>query len=219
MAALLSPTSPGVAQPPMADLAPPVSRDLWRGKPFLAVAGPPRPVRLAGRLRGGCGPVRGAAGGLACAGAGGCDEHGADGGELQVDAGRSGSRFVGVPVIGGLSGGVVEGAEEALQGAYFGAEGVPAFAGDLDPGARAAAAGGLVLADEAGFLQGLKVAAEVAVGYPEGGLEVGEVCFRHSMQRGEDPESHALVDVVVDVMDGVLVHRAIIAEAARSTVA
>jgi hypothetical protein len=133
--------------------------------------------------------------------------------------GRSGSGCLLVLLTEVLRDGLVEGTEKPLQGAHLRAEGMASFAGDLDPGAWPSFAGGLVLADEAGFLQGLKVPAQVAVRDPERGLEVGEVCFRHPVERREDPESHALVHVVVEVMDGVLAHRLIISETTSSTVA
>ena len=133
--------------------------------------------------------------------------------------GRPGSCCLLILLIEVLRDGLIEGTEKPLQGADLRAKGMASLAGDLDPGARPSVAGGLVLADETSFLQGLKMPAQVAVRHPERGLEVGKVCFRHPMERREDPESHALVHIVVEVMDGVLAHRPIISETASSTAA
>ena len=75
------------------------------------------------------------------------------------------------------------------------------------------------MGNEAGLFQRLQVPAKVAVRNTERRLQVPDVCFSETAQRREDAEPYPLMHIVVDVVDRMLGHRAILADATMSTAA
>jgi hypothetical protein len=91
--------------------------------------------------------------------------------------------------------------DQVVEGVQLAAQRSASFARGLEPRSRSSVLGGLLDRDETGLLEYLQVPAEVAVGDLQGGLEVGEVGSRDAGEDGEDPQAHALVDVVVETVD------------------
>ena len=135
------------------------------------------------------------------------------------------SRKLPLGVQGRFSGGVwlvrqsTDFAKEPLESPDLVAERPPPLGRDLYPSAWATIARCLGLGNKAGLFQRLQVPAEIAVGNTERQLQVPDVCFSETAQRREDAEPYPLMHIVVDVVDRMLGHRAILADATMSTAA
>ncbi len=98
--------------------------------------------------------------------------------------------------------------QQLTQGADLGAVGPSPGRCHRNDRARLSSSRLLVHGDEARIGQNRKVSVQVAVGEFERLLELDKADDVGVLQHGQDPESHALVDYVVDVCDRVrcLVH-------------
>ena len=99
---------------------------------------------------------------------------------------------------------VLDATHDASQCRQFLFEGLAASPRQRDPGAAAATLGLAYETDQTRLLENLKVATQIAVGQGELSLQVAEVRSHQSAERGENPKTYALVDVVVEFMNRML---------------